>query len=615
MPIREGEGCALRLRTSLLFPWIAIGLLACASDWERVRAEDTAAAYHRFLRDHADSDQAPEARARLALVRLRSKPTAEGYDAFRAEFPDERYLPELQGIAQQVVFERVRAIGTADAYRSFLAEFTAGPYAERARGNAEFLEARGFGARPDELEAFARRNPTSDFAIEAQRSAAAVFERTRSSFRSVGLRIEIAPGTPGADRLTRVFSERALRRYAEAGVALVPLAPGDPREASLPVRLTIRHQEATVRTDFASAQGSASGILATTRVLLTRAGDSDPIWSDEFSFRAPGATPGPNSVLFGVGTQKYWASFFVPVATWDTSAAVRDARQLEKPVAALAVSESRAIVLFTDGDLEMYHIGDPQQPVPLGAYRHKRDLTRWSGLHVAGDRIAIFGPDGIEVLAVVGGRFTPVLALDRGKVGSILAVENLGRDLVAAGNRGVILLAEGKSKDETLLQRPVLGLARLGDRLLFSDGTSLFVSTPALLREQRVEAELRLGRGFGPGPLHVDGHEVIVIAQRGVAVVDLSVPSQPRLESRIETAEAGAVRDAARVEGRLFLLGERGLQLTDAAGSRVVDSACVVARQQVAPAGRHLVMIGEKALQVVDATPFVAGAALAAPTP
>jgi hypothetical protein len=36
---------------------------------------------------------------------------------------------------------------------------------------------------------------------------------------------------------------------------------------------------------------------------------------------------------------------------------------------------------------------------------------------------------------------------------------------------------------------------------------------------------------------------------------------------------------------------------------------------RVAPAGRHLVMIGEKTLQVVDATPFLAGPGLAAPLP
>jgi len=605
------------LRSSTGIVLAAVCLLACAgSAWERARAEDTAAAYYRYLRDHADSDYASQASARLALVRLRSQPTALGYDAFRAEFPDETLLAELRPSVEPRVFERVRAIGTPSAYREFLEDFSAGEFAGRARGNLEFLEADGFGARPEDLAAFAERHPASDFAAEARRSAEAVSVRNQNPFRRVGLAVEVAPGTPSSDRLVRVFSERAIRRYAEAGIALVPIdAGGDPSAASLPVRLTIRHQEETIRADFAAERGSAAGILATTRVALTRAGVAAPIWSDEFRFRAAGAARGETSILFGVGTQGFWSSFFVPIATWPTSAAVRPVRALEKPIASLAVSGSRAIVLFTDGDLEMFDLADPEQPILLGAYRRKRDLSRWSGLHVAGDRVVLFGPDGIEVLGLREGRFVPELVLDRGVVGTIIAVESLGHAIIAAGSRGIVLIDGDKGQREVLLERPVQGLARSGDRLLFTDGTSLFVSTISLLRERRVEAELRLGRGFGPGPLHVDAGQLIVIAQHGVAVVDLSVPAQPRLQSRIDTNEAGEIHDAAQIAGRLFLLGERGLQLTDVQGAHVVDSACVVARLRVASAGRHLVMIGDKTLQVVDATAFVAGPALAAPLP
>jgi hypothetical protein len=603
------------LRSSTAVLLVAFCSLACAGGaWERVRNEDTVAAYYGYLRDHPDSDYAVQARARLALVRLRNKPTAEGYDAFRAEFPDPALLSELQPIVEPAVFERTRAVGSPEAYREFLEDFPAGENAPRAQGNLAFLEAKGFGARPAELAAFARQYPASDFAAEARRSAEAVSERSQTSFRSVGLRVEIAPGTPTADRLVRAFSQRALERYAAAGLDLIPLADDrDPRSASLPVRLTIRHEEAAAHSDFAGGRATSSGILATTRVTLTRVGDADPIWSDEFSYRVSGSSPGAASVLFGAGSQRYWSTFFVPVATWDTSAAVRRVRGMEKPIASVATAGSRAIVLFSDGDLEMFDVGDPEQPVLLGEYRHKRDLTQWSGLTVAGDRIAIFGPDGIELLALIEGRFTPVLALDRGAVGTIIAVESLGRELVAAGSRG-LLLFDVEGRRELLLDRPLLGLARHSDRLLFTDGTSLFVSTAALLRQKQVEAELRLGRGFGPGALRVDGGHAIVMAQRGVAVVDLSIPSRPQLRSRIETAEAGEIRDAALVAGRLFLLGERGLQLADVDGTRVVDSACVATRLRFAPAGRHLVMVGEKSLQVADATPFVAGAAAASPS-
>jgi hypothetical protein len=291
---------------------------------------------------------------------------------------------------------------------------------------------------------------------------------------------------------------------------------------------------------------------------------------------------------------------------------VRAEKGLAKPIASLAVSGSRVIVLFTDGDLELFDVGDPDRPVLLGAYRRKRDLSRWSGLHLAGDRIVLFGPDGIEMVELREGRFVPVLALDRGVVGTIVAVESLGREIVAAGSRGLVAIDGQIGQRDVLFERPVLGLARAGERLLFTDGESIYVSTRALLRERRLEAELRLGRGFGPESLHVDEGQLIVVAQRGVAVIDLSVPGKPRLASRIDANAVGEIRDAARVGGRLFLLGARGLQLVDAQGTRVVDAACVAARQRVAPAGRHLVMIGEKSLQVVDTTPFVAGSALAA---
>ncbi len=605
------------MRVSIVLVLAAVSTLACAgSAWELARVEDSPSAYHRFLSDYADSDYASQARARLALVRLRSHPTAVGWNEFRAEFPDETLLAELRPSVAPILFERTRAAGTASAYREFLADFNEGEFAERARGNLEFLTSGGFEARADELAAFAARHPASDYSVEARRSAEAIQLRDQSGIRTVGLSIEIAPGTPNPERLIRVFRERAMQRYAEAGIALISLAgEADPRAASLPVRLTIRHQEEAIRADFSAERGTAAGVLARTRVTLARTGDADPIWSDEFAFRAGGAVPGADSVVFGVGAQAYWASFFVPAVSWQTNVAVRAARGLGKPVASLAMSGSRAFVLFTDGDLEMFDLGDPERPAEIGSYRRKRDLSRWSGLHLLGDQVVIFGPDGIEVLALRDGRFVPTLALDRGVVGSIVAVENLGREIVAAGNRGLVLVDPGKGQREILLERPLQGLARSGDRLLFSDGTSLFVSTLPLLRERRVDAELRLGRGFGPGLLRVDGDHVVVLGQRSVGVVDVSLPARPILVSRVEASEAGEIRDAARIGGRLFLLGERGLQLTDAQGARVVDAACVTARWRLTPAGRHLVMIGEKSLQVVDATPFVSEPAMAAPHP
>ena len=100
--------------------------------------------------------------------------------------------------------------------------------------------------------------------------------------------------------------------------------------------------------------------------------------------------------------------------------------------------------------------------VPLGAYRHKRDLTRWSGLHVAGDRLVLFGPDANEVLAQNGGRIAPQLALDPGKVGSIIDLEILSRDPahpVALATLGSLRESQGRREEAASLYERFLASA------------------------------------------------------------------------------------------------------------------------------------------------------------
>jgi hypothetical protein len=145
-----------------------------------------------------------------------------------------------------------------------------------------------------------------------------------------------------------------------------------------------------------------------------------------------------------------------------------------------------------------------------------------------------------------------------------------------------------------------------GDRVAFADGVSLYTATWSQLQAGRVGAELRMGRGFNPRSVraHGDGDSAVVLGARDAIWVDLRA-NTPRLRSRIGGTESGRVRDAAVVGGRLFLLGPRGLQVADRSGEKIVDSVDVQARTRVDVSGRHLVMIGERSLQVVDATPFL----------
>jgi hypothetical protein len=428
----------------------------------------------------------------------------------------------------------------------------------------------------------------------------------------VGLVVEIAGGTPDAERLARTFTERAVRGYEAAGLELVP--PGGAEEPP-PVRLTIRHRERQVAIELREGAMVSPAMVATTEITLTAEGESEPIWSHEVEFRDSGSSHGRGrSILFGPVTHRYWSAFFVPRATWKTQVAVREPQLFSRPIASMEAARDRVLALFGDGEFRILDLADPAQPLSLGDYRRERDLTHWSGVRLLEPGVVLFGEDGIEVVELGPEGPRRVRALDRAVVGSVVGVESSGGRLVTAGNRGLLLLDAGE-EPETLFAREVLGLARFAEGIVFTDGKSLFVSTIPMLREGRILAELHLGRGFVPGRVRARGRMVVVLGERGVALVDLERPAQPVLRSRIDMAEVGAIQDATLAGGRLFLLGDRGLQVTDALGQRVVDSADVVARSRIGVAGRHLVMIGERALQVVDTTPFLAAGPVAAPRP
>jgi hypothetical protein len=594
--------------------------LACASTdkhWQEARRQDTPGAYHRFLRANPDSPRAAEARERLDFTQLRRKPTAAGYAELRQKYPQSPLLAEIRPIVEERVFGQARARGTVDGYREFLAEFPDGPNADRAKGNAEYLESGGFGGRPADLAAFAARHSASDFASEAGRSAASVGIRRQSAFRRVGLLIEVAPETPGADRVKRAFAERAQRRYARTGLALVPLAgPEDPRGSRLEARLTIRHREGPVKPNLDGDRGSIGGILAITKVTLARQGDPRPIWSEEFRHKVGVfERTDDTSILFGATGSRYWEAFYLPIATWSSQVAVREPLPFQRPIVAVDVIDHRAVVSFEDGSFRIVDLSDPAAPQVVAQYSRPRDLTKWNGVRFVDGRVVIFGQDGLEIVGLDSGTPQLLRAVGRSKVGSIIAVERVDAGLLVAGNRGLLLVKGGVAEPQLLIERNVLGAAMRGDRVVFTDGSSLFVSSLPSLFQQKAEAELRLEKGFGASRVRIWGGLAVVLGQREVLLVDVSNPLKPELRARVSTAVAGEINDALVVRGRLFLLGDRGLQVTDASGRHIDDSADVSARTRVSVAGRHLVMIGDAGLQVVDTTPFVVPQNLAAPRP
>ncbi len=588
---------------------LAFGCASSSKNWERALKQDSPGGYHRFLRDNPRSPHADAAKERLAFTRLMKSPTAEGYAEFHEKYPNSPLSEELRPIVEDRVFAQARARGTVTAYREFLAEFPDSTHVERARGNAEYLENRGFSGDPSELAAFADRYPTSDFADEARRSVSLVQVRQQRPIRRIGLVLEVDPGTPSAPQLMRTFAEQARAHYAKSQVRVVRLeSASDPRAAKVDAVLTIEHREAKVRAEMSEGLSSSAGVLATTKVTLTRPGDAVPIRSDEFSHKvALFEHKDDQSIAFGASGLGFWDSIFFADATWSNHLATRVEFDVKKPGVAVEMIDHRAAVLFGDGSFELVDLSNPAEPEVVARYVRPRDLTKWEGVRNIDGRIAIYGGGGFELIELAASGPKKILAFDRATIGSIIAVEDTGDGILLAGSRGLMLLESGSKQPKLLVDKVVLGATMHAERVYFVVDSSLYTSSLPMLMRKKAENRLRISSGFGPGRIRVSGSTLVVMGDEDVLLVDVSRPSAPRIQSRITTVDRGEISDAIVLRGRLYLLSDRGLLVSNVADGRTHDLVDIEARDRMSFAGRHLVMIGDSSLQVVDTTPFAVG--------
>ena len=155
-----------------VFSSALLAMTGCAGNaWKSALNEDTPAAYYRFMRDHGNSKYIDDARERLDFHKLKRNPTLAGFDTFRRNYPASALIAELHPSLEKPAFNAARAQGTSVAYREFLDGFADGSLADRAEGNAVYVEALGFGGNTAQLASFASRYPASDFAAEAVRTA------------------------------------------------------------------------------------------------------------------------------------------------------------------------------------------------------------------------------------------------------------------------------------------------------------------------------------------------------------------------------------------------------------------------------------------------------------
>jgi uncharacterized protein (DUF697 family) len=201
----------------------------------------------------------------------------------------------------------------------------------------------------------------------------------------------------------------------------------------------------------------------------------------------------------------------------------------------------------------------------------------------------------------------------RGEIGRVLSLTPLGDSIVLVGAKGMQLLDPVEGTIQRVMRRVLKSVASAGDTLVFVDGESIYLSSLALLAENRVIAQVKLGKTFGPNNVRVIDNAAVVTGPGGVLVIDVRNPAKPKAVAKLSTREIGTVLDATRVRGRTFLVGERGLQLLNRKLDGVEETIDVGERNRVSVMGRHLVTADRRGFQVVDSTPWADGLQPAAP--
>ncbi len=588
---------------------VSLMLTACIGDpWRSVNKKNTLADYRRYVQKYPDSRNRVKAEEHIAILELERDPTLDGYAAFMADYPDSTLGGNVREILEPRAFERARFAGTPAAYTEFMALYPDGPFGNRALGNMVFLEAGGFASSIEGLADFAAAHPESDYAAEAKKSLEAIEARKRGAFDRVGLVVRVSPETPEPSRVISAFTDRAQRQFKASGQKLVVVPELQTRKttASLPkARLVIEHKEAPAKAKITKGRMARPGMHATTRVSLYAEAGGEPIWQRVFRLRLDTDQHfSGTSMLFNPGARGYWEGFFVPVASWQNQAAVRKPFKAEKQIVAVDSVGDRTAVLFADGEFQLLELADAEAAFPLAKYKRPKDFTRWSGVKILGRRVLIYGEDGLEMVGFSNDGVKKVAALERQSIGSVVAAVPHEGQLILGGSRGLLMTDKNARNTRRLLRRPVKGLDRVGNLLVFTDGASVYASTLELLGQQRVHQEVELGYEFGPMGVVGFDRKALVIGKSGVAVIDFANRDKPKLISKLSTKKVGRVADAAAMGNRVFLVGDRGLQLLDPSGKRVVEAIDIEPREHVARMGRYLVATGEPGLQVVDSSPL-----------
>ncbi len=597
---------------------VALVSSACAdSSWQATRARDDVPAYHKYLRKNPDSPNSEVARQRIAFLRVQTHKSLTGYEAFVSKYPQSPWLEELRLEMEPLYFQEARESNTPEAYRAFLSSYPDGTLAERARGNLQWVEAVRRAPTPSLLDAFVREHPESDFAGEAQASLRLVELRRGSQIQSMGVRVEVAPNVAQPQRVARGFAAMVARRYQDLGINVRQIPRGGTPTPDM---------DAWIRVDYEETQ--ASGVFGGAtlisrcrmRIYHTEKGEEEPVWDETFEASAEhvlGTARGRDRTVFGNARYPFWKDFFVPVATWATSE-VRS-REIEyfDDVAAIDVRGDRAAVLFSRGGYDILDISTPDQPATIDRYRRDADLSRWTGISLATEELVIlYGPDGAEVVERSVTKPKVVGRWELPEIGAIRTIDVYGKTALLAGSRGVyaLRLEQRPLKPHRMLEGDYVGVEVAEPYIYLIGPNRVEVTSPKHLLRHLTGSRVGLGKNFGATRARRIGRSLYVFGKNETVEVSLERPGRPRVVGKLDPEKLGSVVDVTGVDGWLYVMGDRGLQVATPDGNWVADAIQVDARRELSRRGHWLFLVGDRRLEVLNIGPYVMDAP-AAPAP
>jgi hypothetical protein len=212
-----------------------------------------------------------------------------------------------------------------------------------------------------------------------------------------------------------------------------------------------------------------------------------------------------------------------------------------------------------------------------------------------------------------------------GEIGAIRAAEIYEQTALIAGSRGVYAVRLGRDplKPHRLLEGDYVGLeigeprGRNEAQIYLVTPLRVEVTAPQHLLRHMIRSRVALGPNFGAYRTRRVENSLWVFGKNETVELSLAQPIRPEAKARFDNAVLGSVNDLVGINGNLFVVGERGLQVAGARGERVTDSV-----QQVGSVGNsisrkdsYLLLAGERALEVVDVGPFTGLTAAASPAP